>query len=158
MVVTRQDAIRNQLDSAIWIWFNELDPISAHTLACSALKVAHDLGKKFGKGAALFDLLPKHLHKQAIEAQGFFKHAHSDPHKVLDFNTGLTQHHIFDAVTLYEKLYRKPTRLMTIFLIRFALVHPTVSTVKGLPDSFDKAAFAKLKNKAFFQAITPLIK
>jgi hypothetical protein len=155
--VTRQEAIERQLETAIEMWFLEKDIVSVHTLACSALRIAHDVGKVYGKASALLSKLTPALRNKSLEPQNFFKHADKDPHKVYPFNPEITQHHIFDAVTLYEALYLKPTKLMSIFLIRFALLHPSISSVSGLPASFDKAAFAKMKNKEFFAAISPLV-
>jgi hypothetical protein len=60
---------------------------------------------------------------------------------------------MFDTVILYEQLYRDRTRLMTLFLIRFALLHPDVSKFERPSKSgFDKAALAKLNNKGFYDA------
>jgi hypothetical protein len=44
--VTKQDAAKRQLETAIGLWFSEGDEVSTHTLATSALKVLHDVGGK----------------------------------------------------------------------------------------------------------------
>ena len=107
--VTRQDAIQRQLNTAIWLWFHEGDVVSTHTLACSALKIARDVGVKLGKKSAVIDVLnekDKQLGKLAMIPQDFFKHARKDPDAVLPFNPESTPYHIYDAVSLYQQIYK----------------------------------------------------
>ncbi|MDR3401801.1 MAG: hypothetical protein P4L99_04805 [Chthoniobacter sp.] len=157
--VTRADAIGFQLDMAIRLWFEGSDPISAHTLACNALHVAHDLGKVYGKKSMLIDSLPKEHHKAAAEAQNFFKHADKDPHKVLSFNPELTRYHIFDAVNLYSQLFRGYSPPMATFLLRCSIVDPSIR-IEKIAEKFssrlDKAALAKMNNQEFFANVMPV--
>lgn len=158
--VTRQDAIWRQLDLAIDLWFREYDEISIHSLACSALQVARDVGKKFGKAGMLIEALPKDQRAEALAMQNFFKHADKDPHKVLSFNPLLTQWHIYDALTLYDTLYRGVTPLMAAFRMRFLLTHPAVGTTalpSGLPVGCDESALAKMSNGQFYRTVMPLL-
>jgi hypothetical protein len=157
--VSKQDAIRRQLDTAIWLWFQDDDSVSIHTLACSALKVAHDIGQKLGKPAMLFEHLPKELAKDAVAAQGFFKHAKDDPDDVLTFNSGITPYHIYDAANCYKAIYSSLSPLMTTFIIRFLLVHPNIGSV-DLPASlgaFAKSDLAAMGKEKFFDAVFPIL-
>jgi len=157
--VSKQDAIRRQLDTAIWLWFHDDDTVSIHTLACSALKVADDVGKTCGVRAMLFEHLPADLKKDAIAAQGFFKHAKDDPRDVLAFNPGITPYHIYDAATCYKAIYSNLSPLMTAFVLRFLLLHPSIGSVElpaGL-SSFAKADLAEMPNEGFFSSVFPIL-
>lgn len=158
--VSRQDAIRRQLDTAIWLWFQDDDSVSIHTLACSALKIAHDIGEKLGKPAILFEHLPKELKKDAIAAQGFFKHAKDDPRDVLSFNSGITLYHIYDAANCYKGIFFSLSPLMTTFILRFLLVYPTIGSV-DVPPSLGafttKGDLAEMAKGSFFDAVFPIL-
>lgn len=158
--VTKQDAIWRQLHIAIEIWFDDGDPVSIHTLACSALKVAHDIGKRYGKKAMLYEKLPAHLKDQAIEAQGFFKHAGSDASKVLNFNPVLSEYHIYDGLMLYKALYGGLTVPMTAFAIRFLVRYPNIGKVtfpSSFPVGLDESTLAKMSNREFYAAVMPYL-
>jgi len=158
--ITRQDAIRRQLDTAILLWFQDGDSVSTHTLACSALKIIEDVGRKFGKRTMLFEKLPKELVKDSTNAQNFFKHAKDDPHRVLEFNHSITQFHIYDAAQHYKTLYLHLTPLMTTFIIRFLLLQPGIGTVEipaSLPVSLTKGVLTKMSNDEFFAAVMPAL-
>ena len=157
--VSKQDAIRRQLDTAIWLWFHEDDTVSIHTLACSALKVADDVGQTCRVRAMLFEHLPSHLKKDAIAAQGFFKHAKDDPNDVLLFNPGITPYHIYDAATCYKAIYSSLSPLMAAFVLRFLLLNPSVGSVE-LPaslSSFTKADLAEMPNENYFNSVFPIL-
>jgi hypothetical protein len=46
--VSKTDAAKRQLDTAIRLWLDEGDSVSIHTLAAAAHQIVHDLGKKRG--------------------------------------------------------------------------------------------------------------
>lgn len=158
--VTRQDAIGFQLDMAIRLWFEESDAVSTHTLACSALKIAHDVATKYGKGGILWKLLPGKYHKAATEAQNFFKHADKDPSKVLSFNSELTKYHIADAVLLYRTLYLSLSSPMATFILWCAIHEPSVGFKKvtiNFPVATDESSLVKLKRKEFWSKVRPMM-
>jgi argininosuccinate synthase len=53
IIVTKIEAARRQLNTAIELWFNDGDPVSIHTLASSAHQIIHDLNRR-NKGPDLF--------------------------------------------------------------------------------------------------------
>jgi hypothetical protein len=158
-LVTKQDAIRRQLDTAILLWFGGADTVSCHTLACSALKIAEDVGRRFGTRPMLFEHLPMKFKNDAIAAQGFFKHAKNDADSVLDFNHGTTPYHIYDTAQCYKSIYRQLTPLMTTFILRFLLLNPSVGSVElpaSLSISFTKDSLAKMSDGEFYAAVFPI--
>ena len=52
-VVTKIDAARRQLATAIDLWFNDKDAVSIHTLAYAAYDVIHGLSKRRGRKQSL---------------------------------------------------------------------------------------------------------
>lgn len=46
-----------QIDTAITLWFNDGDPVSIRTLACSAYQIVHDVNQKAGWRDLLYDSL-----------------------------------------------------------------------------------------------------
>jgi hypothetical protein len=162
--ITRQNAIERQLNTAIWLWFYEGDVVSVHTLACSALKIARDIGRTIGKKSMLIDILNernKALGKAAMEPQDFFKHARKDPDAVLPFDPDRTPYHIYDALVLYREIYGDISPHMDLFLLRFRLDHPEVvrsAAPVTLPEGFDVEIVRRMNRTEFFNALTPLVK
>src|SRR5271165_3353782 len=46
LTITKFEAARRQLGTAIVLWFSDDDPVSIHTLACAAYEIIHKLTKK----------------------------------------------------------------------------------------------------------------
>jgi hypothetical protein len=46
MTVTKLDAARRQLQTAIRLWFQDADPVSIHTLAAAAYEIIHAVSKQ----------------------------------------------------------------------------------------------------------------
>lgn len=79
--VTKLDAARRQLRTALELWFADADPVSIHSLVGGAYQVLHDLNRKAEGPPLLFDnpAIKKEFSPQAIqrlkEHMNFFKHA-----------------------------------------------------------------------------------
>lgn len=94
--ITKLDAARRQLRTAIELWFTDGDAVSTHTLAYAAHEVIHDLHRAAGKGKLLLN--SPVLIKEGREniqflksAARFFKHAQHDIVATLDFYPALTE-------------------------------------------------------------------
>jgi hypothetical protein len=162
-LITRKDAIERQLNTAIWLWFHEGEVVSIHTLACSALKIARDVGVKSGKKSLLIDVLNqrnKAMGKAAMVPQDFFKHARKDPDAVLPFNPNMTPYHIYDALVLYADIYDDMSPHMKLFMIRFMLDYPEIfgGGSPALPKGFDVENVRRLHRTEFFDQLAPLLK
>ena len=81
IIVTKIEAARRQLRTAIELWFYDGDPISIHTLAAASHQVVHDLNKKNGgPGLMLNTAYIKDEYKAEFaanikHASNFMKHA-----------------------------------------------------------------------------------
>ena len=49
MILTKKSIAKSQLETAIWLWFQNDDPLSTLVLAFNAHEILHALGEKIGK-------------------------------------------------------------------------------------------------------------
>jgi hypothetical protein len=105
--VSKLDAARRQLRTAITLWFTNGDPVSVHTLAFAAYDVFHTVSKKRdpNRRDRLFDTdyikdeYRRDWHDLIKKNAHFFKHADRDPDGVLDFNLANNEFFILFAIT-----------------------------------------------------------
>ena len=89
--VSKLDAARRQLDTAIELWFADGDEVSIHTLVAAAHQVIHDINRKKGGKELLFDSAKiKDEHRSEFVSlikrdMNFFKHADQDAEQIIEF-------------------------------------------------------------------------
>src|SRR5271163_1574815 len=96
--ISKLDAAKRQLDSALTLYFRYGDPVSTYTLTAAAHQILMDLGKQDGVESivkshgvkAIKEEFQKEYLKKINEAENFFKHADRDPNELLDFNPETT--------------------------------------------------------------------
>lgn len=129
--VSKIDAARRQLDTAIQLYFNDFDSISIHTLTGAAHGILRNLCRK-NNGGSLFDFLEKNFvrtekitefRKSVTKARNHFKHANSDHDFVLDFNPGINDYFIYDSCLMYQALTSEPSKYQKIFSLWFQISH-----------------------------------
>jgi hypothetical protein len=119
--VSKTDAAKRQLETAIRLWFFSGEPVSIHTLASAALQILHDLGNKRGVPTILHDssnIRPEYVkkfHELVSRYENFFKHADKDPDGLLEFNPEGTEVYMLDAVLTYERLTQEAVSIFTIY-------------------------------------------
>lgn len=163
--VTRRDVTRGQLETAIYLWFHEADPVSIYTLVHAALTVLKDVGSKAGHSSHIYN---KKMHKTFGErlkmAPNFFRHANKDPNKTLRFSTDLVELWMFDSANLYGKIYGSWTPLMRLFGARFLLSHELARRVSReeildfLPQGVLVEQINKLSRREFFEKVYPIFR
>lgn len=111
MQVSKLEAIKSQLTTAIQLLFTGGDPVAVHTLIGAASILSFDLvEKKFPGGAwehyvlKTNDITKLTYIKMAREAQNFFKHAVSDPDAVLEFRPEQSEVLLWAAMQNYLRL------------------------------------------------------
>ena len=133
--VTKVDAARRQLSTAIHLFFEGRDTVSIHTLVAATQGVMHDLLKKQGPGKGSFlksavFVRPerKDEYIQLItSAQNFFKHADRKPaDTVLDFYPEPIAFSILDVVDMLQRYSGRHEPDRIVFLLWFGLKHPGV--------------------------------
>lgn len=119
--LSKLDAAKRQLETAIRLYFNYGDPVSIHTLACAAHEIISDLNKNYGgKPMIVSDYIIKDEYKNYFitrirEPQNFFKHADRDSGNVIDFKPEVTQYFIFDAISKYLEITGEKVPYFVIF-------------------------------------------
>lgn len=90
--ISKLEAARRQLDTAIQLWFADADIVSVCTLAYAAYEIIHVISKGKRKSTLLFDsdvIREEYRNDWSKWLKGnanFFKHANRDPSGEMDFN------------------------------------------------------------------------
>jgi hypothetical protein len=136
--LTKIEAARRQIESAIWLWFLDGDPVSIHTLAAAAHRTLADLAHLWGTRA--WPVTARYFLKQpqaerrlkTDDAVGFFKDAKED--ESYELSEQWTELQLFDAVMAYSNLAldRCGSALMCTFVVRFGVERQELF----VPDAF----------------------
>jgi hypothetical protein len=112
--ISKLDAARRQLETAIRLYFSEADPVSIHTLMSAAYQVLMDLNRIQHGSPMIKDAIPMWVRPDATkearaklnEAANFFKHADHDHNDILEFSLEPTELLMYDAVRKYREITR----------------------------------------------------
>ena len=155
--VTKRHAATNQLETAIKLFLENRDLISAYTLCCAADGILEGiyqnerggvLGRQHERLVDRHDfrfswreewkirIRPEHrkeVFQLLHEPQNFFKHADKDHDCFYEFKDWKqTGWRIFFAVTNYRLIFGELTSPMNVFFTFYAILHPKV-LAKGNP-------------------------
>lgn len=130
--ISKLDAAKRQLETAIRIYFYSGDPVSIHTLTAAAYNVIRDINKQRG-GAKLFakeafmDYVKEGHEKEVRElinkAENFFKHADRDHDSTIEFNSAQSELLMFEACSVYGKLSSEFPPLFKLYQGWFIATH-----------------------------------
>ncbi|MDP8260201.1 MAG: hypothetical protein P9L96_04270 [Candidatus Gygaella obscura] len=121
MEISKLDASKRQLETAISLFFKEADPVSIHTLTAAAHQILMDLAKLKGIKSFIKDpiMIRKEYQRMYLqkvnEAENFFKHAENDSHSLLKFNPEETEFLLLDAVNMYMQSTKELPEDMVIY-------------------------------------------
>lgn len=161
ITLDKLDAAARQLTTAIELWFTDSDPISIHTLACSAHQLVHDLNKRAGGRDLIYDTLviKDEYRKEWIDKvkgpYNFLKHADKDPAAKIEFDPVANEFFIMFTCLGLELLGVKPNIARAGFTLYQMLSHPDILTPQGetllapYPDSMKSRAL-EIPKKDFF--------
>ena len=87
VILTREDAVKTQLDTAIWLWFIEEQIGPIHALADNALTILNDIGGKMGKESQLYSKAMHEVHgRDRLKGfSNFLKHGSKDANAAYKF-------------------------------------------------------------------------
>ena len=130
--ITKLDAARRNLATAIRLFFERGDAVAIHTLAAAAQSVMRDIARAKGleHTSILHDnpMIPTDIRKEWIKAvnasRNFFKHADTDPEGSLEFNEKSNAQVLLDAALILTQLGDKPLAEANVFLGWFTTAHP----------------------------------
>jgi hypothetical protein len=132
VLITKLDAARRQLDTAIQLFFANGDFVSIHALAYAAYTLTRNLCDKTNNPASFTrwvkETIVPEQHEQlfaALSTAGnFFKHADRDPKRQLEYIPEQYDVLLILAVWMYEAITRELTTPMSVFKIWYFLHHP----------------------------------
>ena len=125
--LTKLEAARRQIESAIWLWFVDDDYVSVHALAAAAHRLLVELAAIREKaswphsGAYLPAAPMKPRPMDSGDVEMFFKYAKKD--ESYEVSEQWTELYLFDAVMAYSNLAdeRGASALMSTFVLRFGV-------------------------------------
>ncbi len=125
--LSKIEAARRQIESAIWLWFVDDDMVSVQTLAAAAHRTLADLANLWGASAwpSTAAYLPKKAPKRtavrAGDAVTYFQEAKDD--ETYAVSEQWTELCLFDAVMAYSNLShdRCGSALMSTYVLRFGV-------------------------------------
>jgi len=128
VIITKLDAVKRQLETAITLWFQDADPVSIHTLVAAAREILVALnkgGEPMGVDKMTTDLSEKEeLKKTITKAQNFFKHGKKDPKTILHFNPENNRFYIIESVHKYREIAKENPTIMAAFILYQMISHP----------------------------------
>jgi hypothetical protein len=172
ITVTKMDAARRQLTTAIELWADEGEPVSIHTLAYSAHKIVHDLNRKKKGPHMLLDMPNIRKERQGEFANmvardaNFFKHADGKKYKdqdSIEFTPELNAMFIMVTIAGLEFLDQKLSEQEQGFLLWYRLHYPEMleeqpgQDLKSTLDTETWQAYLKLPKREFLNAFKGLV-
>jgi hypothetical protein len=100
ITVTKLDAAKRQLRTAIRLWFEDGDPVSIHALAYAAYEIAHVVSKRRShtRHDLIFDSLKIKEENRAEFNTGIKKHANFFKHAKLDWDDSIELKPLFSVL------------------------------------------------------------
>lgn len=141
--ISKLDAARRQIDTAVRLYFDYGDPVSIHTLAAAAFDILQGLDKQGPNTGTFYNRMaerfqPEHR-KVVIDAirtsQNFFKHANLDPEATLEFNPGEAEILLLGACDKFGDLVGRRTAEMGLYVAWFIMQNPGMISFKGIDRS-----------------------
>jgi hypothetical protein len=132
--ISKLDAAKRQLETAILLFFKSQDVVSIHTLAYAAHRVLTDLGSQQGKKSLLWDdfiqmTVParrNEVYEMLSGAANFFKHANRDGAGVYKFYLRQTEFVLWDACRMYHVMANDIPPALGAYNLWFQLSHTPI--------------------------------
>ena len=158
--ISKIDAAKRQLDTAIDLWFRDGDPVSIHTLVSAAQEILLPIAKAKGTVQGVFDTIyivpdkEKEYFAWMRLHQNFFKHGSKDPDETIMFNPEADDGLIRTVIQVYAGVSGVVTPHMNAYIVRFFFSHPHLHTSDPFPQILPemKRQFASVP-KADFLAL-----
>jgi hypothetical protein len=165
--ITKLDASKRQLETAILLYFQNGDPVSIHTLTAAAYNILRALNEERGGDLMLKDFWKfldskeqKLFHRSVNEAENFFKHADKDPDVSYKFNPESSEAMLADAAQKYIQLTGEYPPYLHLFLTWFVLQHRSMfGDVPEIRAVLDKCKLDLIPDnrRQFFSELLPVV-
>lgn len=163
--ISKLDAAKRQLESAIHLFFKEADPVSIHTLTYAAHEILSVIAKLQNIPTIIKNnpLIKPEYKDEVLElfakAANFFKHGKRDLKETLEFNPETNEYYLFDAVEIYILLTGEKTPNMMAYRTWFYLKNPkylSLSSEEGRKLMGAASVFNPSNKPKFFDLIDAL--
>lgn len=163
--ISKLDAARRQILTAIRLYFNHGDIVSMHTLASAAFKITQNIcDKSPDLTDSLTDWVDELVKPEAKKmfwnklhaTANFFKHAENDPDAVHEFYPELTENMLFNAVYQYRQLTGEWSAEIRLFNIWYSLNHPEAFNTPREVIDLGKDLYGADRNR-FWRELLPLM-
>jgi hypothetical protein len=127
---------KNQLETAITIWFSYGDPISILTLANASNNCYAALGGHVGKPSPFQEWLSnqtKPFQDRNRYVQNWVKHGKKDLTKTPSYSPMVGEVLMFDSIECHQNLFQAQTHLMTLFIARWTIENPSPANAAITP-------------------------
>ena len=131
MQLSKLEAARRQLETAIKLYFEYGDEVSIHALAAAAYSLIRDINEHRGGEPMLKDLhlflsdgLAREFRKYINRPENFLKHADKDPDGVDDLEPRWTEALLWEASRKYCEMTGEQNKLMLTFVFWFVERQP----------------------------------
>ena len=129
--ISKLDIAEIQINTAIKMLFDDINPISIHTVISSGYQIVrdfsvrHDTQEYFEMTVFIKKKYIREFWKCVNKHNNFFKHANKDPDDIYEgFNESINDFTIMWAILLYKGLNRIITQEMKMFLLWFQATNP----------------------------------
>lgn len=159
---SKMGAALAQLDEAIFMYFNQRDPLATHTLVAAAYQILSDLhGPGFVERSLRQYVEPDEAQKVIAgirNSQNFLKHADRDPDSILDFDPAVTEYLLLECLFIYVEHVDSSPKLtpnMKAYENWFVVHHPEIMQrypeLGRLADAAKHTGIHKLPRSEFYR-------
>lgn len=133
--VSKLDAAKRQLETAIRLYFNDADPMSIYTLAGASHGILENLQKNLNvrhdnsgqiDNLVIRDKYKKEIQKAIKESRKSFQMTSKDEKALINFNPRINELFLFDAVEKYINLTSEQVPYFIIFRGWFVYKHQSM--------------------------------
>ena len=159
-IITKIDAAKIQIDTAIRMLFNADNPIPIHTLSMAGFRILRDIAKN--KKSSLYEKIEFMIKPEMMgefwkliqKYANFIKHADKDPEgSINNFNEEINDSILFLASLYYQDVGCKLTPEMLTITVWYSALHPdfiienTSSEYKSQVDVVKKTLIGKSRKE-----------
>src|SRR5712691_7914594 len=127
--ISKLDAARRQLETAVRLYFSAADPVSIHTLTSAAHELLAGVNRTRGGPAMIEDSLLQWVKPDKVAdarrrlraAANFFKHADRDAEETHVFSPSQTEMRLFDAREAYRSITGELVPILAVYRLWFFL-------------------------------------
>jgi hypothetical protein len=163
--ISKLDAARRQMLTAIRLYFNHGDIVSMHTLAAAAFKITQNIcDASPDLSDSVTDWIDQCVKPEAKkifwsklhETANFFKHAENDPDAVHEFYPEQTENLLFFAVYQYHQLTSEWSLEIRLFITWYMMHHSSSFNTPPELSHLGTDLFGSDRNR-FWRVLLPLV-